>query len=188
MNSADGIRRRQRHLCKFLMLTAGPVSKMALQQGKRFCMLCCKSFITEQCAFPARFNGRTGFLCIGKSPGLRRVRCFSEDVSRRLKRAWSWACQKRQYGKWLVRSCDLNRTSCRRSQRQTKRGGPEFCKKRRTCSTCEVNRSNIRFWRTEHQRDSEYVLKTRVYGISPNIQIVQIWNFKKFSIKSLSNI
>jgi len=42
-----------------LMLTEGPVSKIALQQEKAFCVLCfevSRSVITVQCEFRARFR------------------------------------------------------------------------------------------------------------------------------------
>jgi hypothetical protein len=45
------VHRQQRQLSKFLMLTAGPVSKMASQQEKAFCVLCfevSRSVITLQ--------------------------------------------------------------------------------------------------------------------------------------------
>ena len=79
-----------------LMLTAGPLSKMASQQEKAFCVLCfevSRSVITVQREFRARFrkdaphrNNITrryrqfveiGCLCQGKSPGRPRV---SDDM------------------------------------------------------------------------------------------------------------
>jgi len=80
------------------MLTVGPVSKMASQQGKAkaFCVLCFevpRSVITVQHEFRARFRKdaphrnditrwyrqfvETGCLCKGKSPGRPRV---SDDM------------------------------------------------------------------------------------------------------------
>ena len=74
------------------MLTAGPVSKMASQQEKAFCVLCfevSRSVIAVQCEFRAQFRKdapcrnnitrwyrqfvETGCLCKGRSPGRPRV-------------------------------------------------------------------------------------------------------------------
>ena len=102
---------RQRQLSKFHMhyqqfashaycRAVGPVSKMALQQEKGFCVLrleVSRSVITVQCEFRSRFRKdashrnniimwyrqfvETGCLCKGKSPGRLRV---SEDNTERV--------------------------------------------------------------------------------------------------------
>ena len=53
------VHRQQRQLSKFLMLTAGPVSKMASQQENAFCVLrfeVSRSVIIVQREFRARFR------------------------------------------------------------------------------------------------------------------------------------
>jgi len=86
------------------MLTAGPVSKLALQQEKAFYVLrfeVSRSVITVQREFRAQFRKdapcrnnitrwyrqfvKTGFLCKGKSPGQPRV---SDDNIERVREAF----------------------------------------------------------------------------------------------------
>jgi len=86
------------------MLTVGPVSKMAFQQEKAFCVLCFevyRSVITVQCEFRAWFRKdapcrnnvtrwyrrfvETGCLCKGSSSGQPRV---SDDNTERVHEAF----------------------------------------------------------------------------------------------------